>query len=831
MKIIGSLALRSLKKNRTSTVVTLVGIVLSFSLMFSVLLFANSFIRFFGDTMKAQYGKAELVIDYIDKASADSLKMPEQVIDYSRVAWLGSAKFAENNHYYHYFNVVGMTVGDETFPLLLKEGRLPEKPGEAVITESMSAGQYGDMQIGDEITSPLFSLQDKAGRTHFGVDDSDMTYVELGSVDFTVVGVLENNPLAFYASRPGCFVYMTKAEIAKSPWQQLRLVTGPIDQAGIDAIADELDAGSGRPLSVNHNLLQSYPGFPSGPKLLIYAFATVLLIIVGLAGIGLIQNAFLISFTKRARELSLLSSIGMTTRQRTTLSLYEGLLLFVLALPLGFGLAVLAMSILMVVLNPILQRTMNTGVEISLLIDWQSLVLIAVSGLIMIFVASILPVFKSRHLSPVAGIRKQTDIRIPAKNLSAPGWLRRIGGMESEVAWKNMKRNKRPFRATLVALVFSLVLYLSLASIIAYAESASGFASTGLQPDILLASADETLIGKEKEIFALLDTASGIEKRQIVYSASINQADSDGVLTHQAKELFLSEDTFISKLTSFDDVTMQQVMTEIGRTEPLKKGEVILINSAARYDETIQAVKIYEKAPTVLNNVFTYDEAKRTDLSVVEVIDRPLKTYNVWMAPFVIASKETLAEADQLYTSVNLYAKDADYQSLIFELRSEVRERQFDFEVNDTGRFDRQTRDTMLLARIILFGFATVIALIGLSNLYNSLIASLQYRKGEFAMLRAVGMSDKATNKMIRIESLFYGMKLILFGIPIAVLVSFLIHRYLNQNINIPFTVPVLHYAIASVAVLIIVYLMMWSGSTRARQGVIADELKHQMEA
>ena len=117
--------------------------------------------------------------------------------------------------------------------------------------------------------------------------------------------------------------------------------------------------------------------------------------------------------------------------------------------------------------------------------------------------------------------------------------------MESEVAWKNMKRNKRPFRATLVALVFSLVLYLSLASIIAYAESASGFASTGLQPDILLASADETLIGKEKEIFALLDTASGIEKRQIVYSASINQADSDGVLTHQAKELFLSEDTFI----------------------------------------------------------------------------------------------------------------------------------------------------------------------------------------------------------------------------------------------------------------------------------------------
>ena len=153
-------------------------------------------------------------------------------------------------------------------------------------------------------------------------------------------------------------------------------------------------------------------------------------------------------------------------------------------------------------------------------------------------------------------------------------------------------------------------------------------------------------------------------------------------------------------------------MTEIGRTEPLKKGEVILINSAARYDETIQAVKIYEKAPTVLNNVFTYDEAKRNDLSVVEVIDRPLKTYNVWMAPFVIASKETLAEADQLYTSVNLYAKDADYQSLIFELRSEVRERQFDLEVNDTGRFDRQTRDTMLLARIILFGFATVLSLI-----------------------------------------------------------------------------------------------------------------------
>ena len=64
-----------------------------------MLLFANSFIRFFGDTMKAQYGKAELVIDYIDKASADSLKMPEQVIDYSRVAWLGSAKMCIRDRY------------------------------------------------------------------------------------------------------------------------------------------------------------------------------------------------------------------------------------------------------------------------------------------------------------------------------------------------------------------------------------------------------------------------------------------------------------------------------------------------------------------------------------------------------------------------------------------------------------------------------------------------------------------------------------------------------------------------------------------------------------
>lgn len=235
-----------------------------------------------------------------------------------------------------------------------------------------------------------------------------MTYKPARETSFTIVGIAANNSLKSGDARPAAYLYMTKPAIAAEPWQQLRIQTGPIDMNGLESVAMTLQVDDENlPLSVNHELLETYPGVMSGPKVLIYSFATVLIIIVGLAGIGLIQNAFLISFTKRASELSLLSSIGMTTKQRMTLSLLEGLFLFMVALPLGFALAVLAMTILTFVLNPILQRMMGTAAWLTLAIDWQSLLLIALSGLILIFVASILPVLRSRHVSPLAGIRRQ----------------------------------------------------------------------------------------------------------------------------------------------------------------------------------------------------------------------------------------------------------------------------------------------------------------------------------------------------------------------------------------------------------------------------------------
>lgn len=418
---------------------------------------------------------------------------------------------------------------------------------------------------------------------------------------------------------------------------------------------------------------------------------------------------------------------------------------------------------------------------------------------------------------------------MPARKLKAPRWLKRIGGKESEIAWKNMKRNKRPFRATLVALVFSLVLYLSLASLIQFAESTVGFVETGLRPDIHIRSGDQAMIDREDDVLALLKSGENYTRRQIVYSSTINLRDSEGVLTPEAAARY--DDRELTMLASTDDLTMRDILNEIGRKEPLEPGEVILVNAVPWYDKNqVRWFTLYETPPDVLKNVLFADDAERIDLKVVEMVERPLETYSVWMMPYVIGSKATLSEIGGFQTEVYLNVSDDNYQQLIYDLRNEARNMNLDLSIDDSGRYDRQTRDLLLLARIILFGFATVIALIGLSNLYNSLISSLQYRKGEFAMLRAVGMGNESMNKMIRVESLFYGVKLLLYGIPLAILSSYLILRYLNRNVSVLYTIPILHYLIASAIVLLLIYLMMWSGSKKARKNVIAEELKYRSE-
>ena len=86
---------------------------------------------------------------------------------------------------------------------------------------------------------------------------------------------------------------------------------------------------------------------------------------------------------------------------------------------------------------------------------------------------------------------------------------------------------------------------------------------------------------------------------------------------------------------------------------------------------------------------------------------------------------------------------------------------------------------------VFLYGFIIVISLIGVTNIFNTMTTNMSLRSKEFAMLKSIGMTKKEFNRMIRLESIFYGFKSLIIGCTLGIGLSYLIYKALLNSINL----------------------------------------------
>ena len=124
---------------------------------------------------------------------------------------------------------------------------------------------------------------------------------------------------------------------------------------------------------------------------------------------------------------------------------------------------------------------------------------------------------------------------------------------------------------------------------------------------------------------------------------------------------------------------------------------------------------------------------------------------------------------------------------------------------------------------VFLYGFITLITMISVANIFNTVSTSIGLRTREFAMLRSVGMTKKAFNKMLRFESMFYGMKAVLWGIRISIIICFLMYGSLSRTFDCGFYIPIVPFGIAVLAIFSIVVLtMLYSASKVKKANIIS---------
>lgn len=190
-------------------------------------------------------------------------------------------------------------------------------------------------------------------------------------------------------------------------------------------------------------------------------------------------------------------------------------------------------------------------------------------------------------------------------------------------------------------------------------------------------------------------------------------------------------------------------------------------------------------------------------------------------------------ELKQRYVSYSAYvvAENADEYQDTFEKETEGNPEysQISFYVNNVDKQMRDEKSLFTLLGVFAYGLIVVIALIGITNIINTLSTGMELRSREFATLRSIGMTDKQFAGMVRLESVFISVKALVIGVPLGILISYLLCVMMNRMDGaIIYKPPYKAIILCIVVVIMLIYAIMKLSMTKLRHNNIIETIKNE---
>jgi len=288
------------------------------------------------------------------------------------------------------------------------------------------------------------------------------------------------------------------------------------------------------------------------------------------------------------------------------------------------------------------------------------------------------------------------------------------------------------------------------------------------------------------------------------------------------KKIFGEGDSTYAVITSYGDVIYKEYLNKLKISYEDAKDKVILINKTMVQDkETYINKEIITTTNDVKDKVSIKLDDEIINTEIIKITDiKPQFSKDVYGMLDLIVS-DTFMDKLSNDSNTNLYIYSNNPDSTEEEIKKVLGDE--NYTLNNYSREKRQIESLYTLIAIFLYGFITVIALIGVTNIFNTITTSMELRSKEFAMLKSIGMTKKEFNKMIMLESMMNGVKALIFALPIGIMLSYLIYISINSGINkVMFVLPIkgMVISVASVFILMLV-IMKYSLDKINKQNII----------
>lgn len=832
MNIFKKLTTRNLKLNKKRTITTIIGIMLSTALICATFGLATSFQQsLLNDSIKSN-GNYHATFQDITPEEQKYITENRKIDSYFKTQNLGLAKIENISkgtfNQYWYIKQYGEKAL-ENYGVQLVEGRLPQNENEILIQDRASDYTNKKYRIGDTISMKMGERYDNTGYKLNAKEEMLLSEDKTESLEefrltgeekeYTIVGLMKRPPQEVESSFAPFLVCITYLPEEK--------MTGNVDisvkykdvKNAYDITEEISKQGGENPYNyVNNSDMLRWLGVARNDNIntTLYSAAIIVVIIIIFSSVFVIRNSFKIMITEKYRQYGMLASIGATSKQIRKNVLQEAFYLGLIAIPLGVLGSILAVFILVMLVQGLIGSYAN--IEFTFYFPWMAIVIGVILSMLTIYLSSILPARKASKISPMEAIRANTQIKINPKKIRTPKWIKKIFKIGGQISYKNLKRSKKQYRTTVISIVVSITIFLALSSIINYVFGFTDIYYYENKGYNIVVSSDESENEKILEQYNKIKNMEGIEQSSIQKMGYL--AIGKQYINEEVEDYYGSgkkDDEIILPVIAIENIHFEELTKKLGITKEQAQTGGILADNIYYYNDGKSTqnnqfkIKEGETIQGYIENLHQLGnkESNENDKTSTEIkiIKRLGEEETIGISKYtngIIVSEEYLEKNIKEYVVNNLYIKAENPDEFSKSLDNIE-----DINYTNYNESIKENKAMITVINIFIYGFITVITLIGVTNIFNTITTNMMLRSKEFAMLKSVGMTGKEFNSMIRLESIFYGLKSLIIGLPIGLGLSYLLYKSFNVSMDMQYSIPWGPIGISVLFVFIIVFITM----------------------
>ncbi len=861
MNVFNKITLQSMKKSRTRTIVTVIGVVLSAAMITAVATFGISLLNYMAEGATQKYGGWHVEFLDVDSSFVQERTLDDGIANTATIENIGYAAIeGGKNPNKPYLFIAGFSKeAFDTLPINLISGRLPENSSEILISHSVAANGGVKFAVGDTLSLTVGSRMH--GNRNLGQHDPYIsgkeTLVPKGQSTYTVVGICQRPSFEEY-SAPG-YTLITKAD-TQNKGDSFSIFVTLKNPRGVKAFASST-AGN-ETYVFNDNVLR-FMGLSDDNiiNVFLYSLGGIVVAIIMIGSIFLIYNAFTISLNERTRQFGILSSVGATAKQLRNSVLFEGLCIGVIGIPIGVIVGIVSIQLVISVVASNFGNILYTDVPLTLTMSIPAIVFAAAVSMVTILISAYIPARKAASTPVMENIRQTNEVKVESKAVKTTKLAQRIYGLEGTLALKNFKRNKKRYNSIVLSLILSIVLFISTSAFVTDMKQASERAVAFTTYDIGFATQDM----KDSEMLSLyekLKTADEVYESSyqalVKYSCIAEASDLSDVYWEYAGLNIPDEGVNLPIDIQFiDDGTYLNMIKDLGLPSEEYMGPNAKLIAVAKMTNHMKANRLQEVdeitnlfnstsmnftvAPEK-NGKLNLEQGQNVSITFVETVPPdtlPIQGYSGSnnpiffrvMAPYSIKEKFDASDPHVAVKGLTFLSNNPTQSATEMERMIQAAGITAEHQLYNVYEMLDESRNIIFIVNVFAYTFIIMISLIAIANVFNTISTNIKLRRRELAMLRSVGMSERDFQRMMNFECAFYGMRALLYGLPIAVISSWLIYKgmFVGGADNIDFVFPWRSIGISVFSVLFVVFVTMLYAISEIKKENIIDALRDDM--